>query len=75
MLFMDKVMQAFYNFTPHRIHIEQSKISDRECDQNTVPGMTRDKTDTGESPIFLVVTATRRQRHTFQVERESQLLV
>jgi hypothetical protein len=47
--FMDKVMQAFYNFTPHRIHIEQSKISDRECDQNTVPGMIRDKTDWSEN--------------------------
>ncbi len=47
--FMDKAMQAFYNFTPLRIHIEQSKISDRECDQNTVPGMIRDKTDWSEN--------------------------
>jgi hypothetical protein len=29
----------------------------------------------GETPIFLGVAATHRQRHTFQVERESQLLV
>jgi hypothetical protein len=34
-----------------------------------------EKAGAGEAPIFLGVAVTHRQRHTFQVERESQLLV
>ena len=37
--------------------------------------MTQQRAAEGETPIFLGVAATHRQRHTFQVERESQLLV
>ncbi len=47
--FLDKAMQAHSNFVPHDFHMEQSKTADRECYENTVPGMNRDKTDWSEN--------------------------
>ena len=49
--FLDKseTMQVHSNFVPHVFHMEQSKTTDRECYENTVPDMNRDNTDWSEN--------------------------
>jgi hypothetical protein len=47
--FLDKAMQAYSNFVPHSFHMQQSKTTDRECYENTVPDMIRDNTDWSEN--------------------------
>jgi hypothetical protein len=47
--FLDKAMQAYSNFVAHSFHMQPTKTADRECYENTVPGMIRDNTDWSEN--------------------------